>query len=136
MKRGVIIMAQKMDEGTILCVDDEEAIRDALGELLEASGFKVYTADGYEAAVEILEGKAEIETVLCDLKMPGKSGVDVLRYVSRMEEDLPLIFLTGFGTLETCQEAVREGAFDYILKPIDSKDKVLFPLKHAIEKYR
>lgn len=54
------------------------------------------------------------------------------RYVERN----PIIFFTGYATLESCQEAVSEGAFDYILKPIDNKDKIIFLLKHAVEKYR
>jgi DNA-binding NtrC family response regulator len=126
----------KANAGRILLVDDEEPIRESLGELLTACGFEVLTADSYKSAVKILEQSIEIEAVLSDLKMPGKSGLDVLRYVNDNKKDIPLLFLTGYGTLETCQEALKEGAFDYILKPVDSKDKVVLPLSHAVEKYR
>ena len=131
-----MVEESKYGEGFVLIVDDEEAIREALGELLEACGFTVRTADCYETAVHEFKSNPDIEAVLCDLKMPGKSGVEVLKYVNIAGLGIPLIFLTGFGTLESAQEAVREGAFDYILKPVDNKDKVLFPLKHAIERTR
>jgi len=130
-------MSEYENEGFILLVDDEEAIRDSLSELLDACGFEVQVADCYKNAVKIIDQHQDkIEAVLSDLKMPGSSGLEVLRYINEKEHDIPLIFLTGFGTLESCQEAVKEGAFDYILKPIDSKDKVIFPLKHAVEKCR
>lgn len=129
-------MKDKIENGCILMVDDDESIRESLGELLGACGFKIYQADCYDAAVKVLGEEKDIETILCDLKMPGKSGLEVLRHVNAKHKHIPLVFLTGFGTLESCQEAVREGAFDYILKPIDDKDKVIFPLSHAVEKHR
>ena len=123
-------------EGRVLFIDDEESIRESLSELLTACGFQVLLADSYKSAVGVLGKNEEIEAIVCDLKMPGKSGIEVLKHVNGLERNIPLIFLTGYGTLDTCQEAVREGAFDYILKPIDNKDKVIFPLRHAVEKYR
>jgi FixJ family two-component response regulator len=59
-----------------------------------------------------------------------------LHYLNEKDRDIPLIFLTGYGTLESCQEAVREGAFDYILKPVTEKDDLVLPLKHAVERFR
>ncbi len=129
-------MEKQATNGYVLLVDDEPAILEALGELLDSCGFTVSTADGYDNAVKVLTENKQIEAIISDLKMPGKSGVDVLKYVNSENLEIPLIFLTGFGTLESCQEAVKAGAFDYILKPIDDKDKVVFPLTHAIEKRR
>ena len=130
-------MAKKQERGgRVLLVDDEEAIRESLGELLDACGFEAFTADCYDAAVKVLKENEGIEAIVCDLKMPGKSGLEVLRHVNEKKLGIPLIFLTGFGTLESCQEAVKEGAFDYILKPIDNKDRIVYPLSHAVEKYR
>ncbi len=129
-------MAKKKMDGRVLLVDDEEAIRESLGELLDACGFEVLTAHCYDAACKVLKEDEEIEAIICDLKMPGKSGLEVLRYLNEKKLKIPLIFLTGFGTLESCQDAVKEGAFDYILKPIDNKDKIVYPLSHGIEKYR
>ncbi len=129
-------MAIPSSKGVILIVDDEAPIRDSLGELLTACGFNVTTADCVDAAAAVLDKRHDIEAVLSDLKMPGKSGIELLRHINKKKLKIPVTFLTGYGTLETCQEAVREGAFDYILKPIDDKDKVLFPLTHAVEQYR
>jgi len=123
-------------EGCVLFIDDEKSIRESLSELLTACGFQVLLADSYKNAVSVLEKDGEIEAAICDLKMPGKSGLEVLRYINDRKRNIPLIFLTGYGTLDTCQEAVREGAFDYVLKPIDNKDKIILPLRHAVEKYR
>lgn len=129
-------MAEKKLSGTVLLVDDEEAIRESLGELLTVCGFTVRTADSCDSAVKALKANKHIEAVVSDLKMPGKSGIEVLRYVNTMPEKIPVLFLTGYATLESCQDAVREGAFDYILKPIEDKDKILLPLKHAIDQRR
>lgn len=128
---------KQVHKGCVLLVDDEEAIRESLGELLTACGFKVLLADSYKSAVSVLnKNEEEIEAIVCDLKMPGESGIEVLRYINKEGKNIPLIFLTGYGTLQTCQEALKEGAFDYILKPIDDKDKVVLPLSHAVDKYR
>ena len=122
--------------GKVLLVDDEESIREALGELLTVTGFTVDSADCVDSAIALLEKRSDIECIICDLKMPDRPGTELLHWLNETKRDIPLIFLTGFGTLETCQEAVREGAFDYILKPIDDKDKIMFPLKHAIDQRR
>ena len=124
------------NEGTVLLVDDEKAVRESLGELLTTCGFNVLLADSCKNAVKALKEKDGIEVIICDLRMPRESGLEVLRYINKEKKKIPLIFLTGYGMLESCQEAVRRGAFDYILKPIDNKDKIIFPLKHAVDKYR
>ena len=76
-------MSENQSEGVVLLVDDEEAILESLGELLDACGFKVFTADGYDPAVKILQERSdEIEAIISYVKMPGKAGLDVLRYVN------------------------------------------------------
>lgn len=129
-------MAKETMKGCVLLVDDEEAIRESLGELLTACGFTVHTASSVDNAVKVIEQQDDIEAIVSDLKMPGKAGIEVLRYLNKVQKKIPVIFLTGYGTLESCQEAVREGAFDYILKPIEDKDKVIFPLTHAVQQSR
>ncbi|MBF0330885.1 MAG: response regulator [Candidatus Omnitrophica bacterium] len=123
-------------KGYVLLVDDEDVIRESLGELLTACGYVVREANSVDNAIKLIAKDDSIEAICSDMKMPGKTGIDLLQYLNEHEKKIPVIFLTGYGTLETCQEAVRGGAFDYILKPIEDKDKVLFPLKHAIEHYR
>ncbi|MBF0570266.1 MAG: response regulator [Candidatus Omnitrophica bacterium] len=127
---------ENIKQGCVLLVEDEEAVRESLKELLELFDFQVYAVRCVDHAIKILEEQQDIEAIVSDLKMPGKMGIDTLRYLNSKERNIPVIFLTGWGTMETCQEALKEGAFDYILKPIENKDKVLFPLKQAIERYR
>lgn len=129
-------MPKETLKGCVLLVDDEEAIRESLGELLTACGFSITTADCVDNAIKVIQKQDDIEAIVSDLKMPGKAGIELLRYLNKEKIGIPIIFLTGYGTLESCQEAVREGAFDYILKPIDDKDKVILPLKHAVERSR
>ncbi|MBF0594947.1 MAG: response regulator [Candidatus Omnitrophica bacterium] len=129
-------MARVKETGQVLLVDDEDVIREALQELLSACGYTVHTANSVDNAIKVLEKKPEIEAVVSDMKMPGKQGVEILPWLNENKRLIPVLFLTGFGTLETCQDAVRGGAFDYILKPIEDKEKLLIPLKHALEKVR
>ncbi|MBF0533013.1 MAG: response regulator [Candidatus Omnitrophica bacterium] len=129
-------MAKEETAGHVLLVDDDEAIRESLGELMEACGYTVQRADCVKNAIKVLEAHDEIEVITSDMKMPGESGMSVLSYLSEKGLTIPLIFLTGYGTLDTCQEAVKLGAFDYILKPIDDKDRIMIPLAHAVEKRR
>ncbi len=68
--------------------------------------------------------------------MPGKSGVEVLRYVKKRDLNVPVIFLTGVATLETCRDAVKDGALEYLLKPVDEKDQLIFSLRHGVDIYR
>jgi len=124
------------EDGYILFVDDEKPEREALSELLTNCGFKVLVADSCKSAVSALGGGREIEAVICNLKMPGESGLEVLRYIAKQKKDIPVIFLTGHGTLEACREVFREGAFDYIIEPVDNIDKLASPLRRAVKKYR
>ena len=125
-------MASDTNKGCVLLVDDEDAIRESLGELLEACGFVTHRANCVDNAIKLLDKQFDVEAIVSDMKMPGKTGIDLLHYLNEHDRKIPVIFLTGYGTLETCQEAVRSGAFDYILKPLDDKDKVLMPLSHAV----
>jgi len=125
------------DEGDILLVDDDASIRESVGGLLAACGFRVLVADSYESAIKILKTtEKEIETVLCDIKMPGKSGLDVLRYVGENDLGVPVILLTGVASLESCRIAVKDGALEYLLKPIDNKDDLIYSLRRGVNKYR
>ena len=129
-------MARAKEQGKVLLVDDEDVIREALEELLSACGYTVSTANSVDNAIKVLEQKPDIEAIVSDMKMPGKEGVQILPWLNANKRMVPVLFLTGFGALETCQEAVRGGAFDYILKPIEDKEKLLIPLRHAMEKVR
>ncbi len=118
----------------ILVVDDEAVICDILQDFLEYEGFKVSTAQSGEAAVETLT-KHTYDLVLTDLKMPGIGGLEILHHVVDSEHDTMAIIMTGYGTVETAIEAMKKGAFDYILKPF-KPEEVVQVLRRGLEKQR
>jgi putative PEP-CTERM system response regulator len=102
----------------ILIVDDEKNIREGLGKALELDGYNVMlAADGQEALSQIDRG--DIDLVITDLRMPRLSGEDVLRKVAGAYPTVPVIILTGHGTIETAVNAMREGAYDFLTKPVN-----------------
>jgi len=121
------------NKGHVLLVDDEDAILEALTDLLESCGYKVTPATCYDDAISAMEKDEGIEAVICDLKMPGRSGLEVLRFLKENKKKIALIFLTG--SHDCFQEGSIEGS-EYVLKPIDSKDKILQPLERAIHSHR
>jgi len=102
----------------ILVVDDEKNIREGLGTSLEIDGYKTYLAnDGFEA-LDLLT-KVDIDLVISDLKMPKMSGTELLKKISANYPTIPVIILTGHGTVENAVVAMRDGAYDFITKPIN-----------------
>jgi two-component system response regulator AtoC len=117
----------------ILVVDDEEGVRTFVAEALEAPGIEIVTAaDGNEAAV-LLDRQA-FDVVVSDLKMPGKSGLDLLARVRASEPETQVILLTAHGTVETAVQAMKAGAFDYLQKPIGSPAELRVLIGRAIER--
>jgi DNA-binding NtrC family response regulator len=104
--------------GRILVVEDEAYVRDSLAEMLRSRGFDVDTAASPPAAVASLE-RAPVDVVLSDLKMPAGGGLELLRLVKGTWPDLPVVILTGYGTVASAVECLRAGASDYVLKPAD-----------------
>jgi DNA-binding NtrC family response regulator len=101
----------------ILVVDDEKNIREGLAKLLEMEGHRsIPAADGQEALAVLEQG--EVDLVVTDLKMPNLPGEELLRRAQSVAPGLPVIILTGHGTIESAVQAMKEGAADYILKPI------------------
>lgn len=112
----------------ILIADDEEAIRALLRELLAAEGFSVSEATAGGQVIEALRSQAA-DLVLMDVRMPGKSGLEVLREVRDGSNDVPIILMTAYGNANTVIEAIQLGAYDYITKPFDL-DHVLLTVKN------
>ena len=110
--------AARRVRGRVLVVEDEPYVRDSLGKLLAARGFEVTMADGVDAALQSL-AKTSVDLVLTDLTMPGASGLDLLRRVRESSPRLPVVVLTGYGTVASAIECLKAGAADYILKPAD-----------------
>ena len=109
----------------ILVVDDEPLVRNSLSELLTLSGYSVSNASNGQEALELLKSYTA-DIVITDLKMPQMDGVELLKHIREFHPDTPVILITGFGSIDTAVEAMREGAYDYITKPIiDSEIKII-----------
>ncbi len=118
----------------VLVVDDEATIREMLAEFLELEGYSVeLAADGVEALDKL--GNANFDLVLTDLKMPRMGGIGLLQQMERHAATTMAVIMTGFGTVETAIDAMKRGAYDYILKPF-KLDEVLHVVERAIEKRR
>ena len=108
----------------VLLVDDEKTIAVTLGDALEEDGHTVVVArDGIEARRHVEERTFDV--VITDLKMPGMPGMEVLRLVKARSPDTEVIVMTGYGTVETAVEAMKAGAYEYILKPFPNETVVL-----------
>ena len=105
----------------ILVVDDEEEIRNILGRILEQKGFEVITApDGQQAMEKICLNTPD--AVLLDERMPGLSGMDVLKKIKLIDDNLPVVLITAYANIHQAVEAMKEGAYDYIAKPFDNNE--------------
>jgi len=104
-------------KGTILVVDDEVGPRESLRMILKPL-YEVHTASGGQEALRFIQNK-DIDVVTLDLSMPGFSGIDVLKEIKKLRPNTEVIVITGYGTLNNAQEAIRFGAGDLISKPFD-----------------
>jgi DNA-binding response OmpR family regulator len=118
-------------KGLILVVDDEEAARQSLADILRLEGYQVKTAANGEAAVKSLEAD-EFDLMLLDLKMPGMSGLEVMTTANEISPETQVILLTAHGSMDSAIKALREGANDYLLKPATPND-ILGSVSKAIE---
>jgi DNA-binding NtrC family response regulator len=104
----------------VLLVDDEVAFTETLAKRLRRRGFEVDVAAGGQAALDrVATPGPGPEVILLDLKMPGLDGLEVLRRIKDRRPDLPVIILTGHGTVDSAVAGLKQGAFDYLLKPCD-----------------
>ncbi|MEY4583306.1 MAG: hypothetical protein RL701_8009, partial [Pseudomonadota bacterium] len=118
----------------ILVVDDEEAIRDILSDFLAMEGFEVRTAaDGAEALRQLTS--THIDLVLSDLKMPIMGGIELLDAITEHAPQVVTVIMTGFGTVETAIDAMKRGAYDYIMKPFKMED-VVHTVRRGLERHK
>lgn len=117
--------------GNILLVDDDDQLRDSFYNLLSMEGHEVRTAASGEAALA-MAGESLPDAVIMDVRMPGLDGLATLGQLRKQEPRLPVIIMTAYSTTESAIEAIKLGAFDYILKPFDIPD-VLALLDKALE---
>src|SRR5262245_36938803 len=122
----------KPARGTVLVVEDEAYVRTSLGELLGSRGFDVILATGAAEAQNHL-GRAPVDLVLTDLRMPGVDGLELVRRLHASFPDLPVLVLTGHGTIASAVDCIKAGAADYVLKPADP-DALELALARALER--
>jgi two-component system, LuxR family, response regulator FixJ len=115
-------------------IDDDDAIRDSLQFLLSTASLEVAA---HESAADFLEGLAQsgADCILTDVRMPGMSGIELLRHLKRQGNEVPIIVMTGHGDVALAVEAMKAGAFDFLEKPF-SDDQVLNAVRAAIDDWR
>jgi two-component system response regulator PilR (NtrC family) len=118
--------------GTILVVDDEEIMREILEALLAREGYQVRLAASGEEGLEIAK-TTPLDAAIVDVMMPGMDGMTLLDELRRLDDDLPVVMVTAFASVETAIAAMKRGAFDYITKPFKN-DEVLVVLRNAVER--
>ena len=116
---------------TILIIDDDDQLRMSFQRLLEEEGYTVRTAASGEAGIRMVK-EAPPDMVVLDVRLPGMNGLETFKQIHRIEQKLPVIIMTAFGTTETAIEATKLGAFDYIVKPFDIP-QMLTTIRQALE---
>jgi len=114
----------------ILVVDDEAAMRESLKDWLMEDGYEVGLAAGGEEAIAMAQEKG-FEVVLLDLKMPGMDGLETLKRFKKMDVEADILMMTAYATVDTAVQAMKEGAFDYLVKPFDP-DEVEIQIKKIV----
>jgi DNA-binding NtrC family response regulator len=124
----------KPSDISILIVDDEASIRDALTKWFELDGYRVSSAeDANSALLKLQEGPWDI--VMLDIKMPGIDGLELQRRIKKIDKNIITIIITAFAAVDTSIQALKEGAFDYVVKPVDPDD-MSHLIRNAVEQRR
>jgi DNA-binding NtrC family response regulator len=118
----------------VLIVDDEESVRKSLEKLLAYEKYATFSAADGESALEIV-GSELVDLVLLDIKMPGMDGLEVLQKMKDIRSDIPVVIISGHGTIATAVEATKLGAFDFLEKPIDL-ERLLLTVRNGIKQGR
>lgn len=122
------------DKLTILVIDDEKPIREGCERLLTVKGYRVVTAEDGRRALEVLE-RNPVDIMLLDLKMPVMGGEEVLQIATESYPHIPVIIITGHGTVDTAVECMKRGAYDFVAKPFQV-DQFLLTINRAADKIR
>ena len=118
----------------ILVVDDELFVRELLLEFLSSQGYEVSLADSGEKAVKLLQAQPA-DVILLDLKMPGIDGIETLKQIKEIDPNALAIIMTGYPTIESSIEALRHGAYDYVVKPF-KLNELKFSIEKALQEHR
>ncbi len=118
----------------ILVIDDERSIRNSMKDILSFEGHEVSLAEnGMEGLVAVKTEKPEL--VFCDIKMPKMEGIEVLQRIKEFTSEIPVIMISGHGTIDTAIDAIKKGAYDFIEKPLDL-NRILITIKNATDKHQ
>ena len=116
----------------ILVIDDERSIRNTLKDILEYEKYQVDLAENGPAGLEKVKG-GDYDVVLCDIKMPGMDGIEVLEKLGEQGFESPVVMISGHGNIDTAVESIKKGAFDFIEKPLDL-NRLLITIRNATDK--
>ncbi|WP_299576249.1 sigma-54 dependent transcriptional regulator [uncultured Sunxiuqinia sp.] len=116
----------------ILVIDDERSIRNTLKDILEFEKYQVDLAEDGQQGIDLIR-KNVYDIVLCDIKMPGMDGIEVLQKIQILAPDVPVVMISGHGNIDTAVESIKKGAFDYIEKPLDL-NRLLITIRNAMDK--
>ena len=116
----------------LLVVEDDRDMREMLVSLFREEGFEVSGADSVNEVLERMR-ETDFDAVLSDIKMPGRSGIDLVGELRRIRPEVPVVLMTAFGSIDSAVEAMRVGAFDYITKPFEP-EVLLFTVERALER--
>lgn len=116
----------------ILVIDDERSIRNTLKDILEYEKYEVDLAEDGNKGLEKIKS-AEYDVILCDIKMPGIDGIEVLERLVVLAPDTPVVMISGHGNIDTAVDSIKKGAFDYIEKPLDL-NRLLITIRNAMDK--
>ncbi len=116
----------------ILVIDDERSIRNTLKDILEYEKYEVDLAEDGNKGIEKVQN-AEYDIILCDIKMPGLDGIEVLERLVVLAPDTPVVMISGHGNIDTAVDSIKKGAFDYIEKPLDL-NRLLITIRNGMDK--
>jgi DNA-binding NtrC family response regulator len=124
----------KPEEIGILIVDDEASVRDSLYQWFKADGYRVDTADEATSALKKLQDNPW-DIILLDIKMPGMDGIELQNRIKQIDKNIVTIIMTAYASVDTAIQALKDGAFDYVTKPVDPDDLSRL-IRNAVEKRR
>jgi putative nucleotidyltransferase with HDIG domain len=124
----------KESKESILIVDDEKNIRELVEKILSTEGYQCWTAENASAALQLLN-RNDIQLVLCDIKMPGMNGNELIKRIFTKDNEMAVIMITAMIDINTAIECMKIGAYDYLLKPLNF-DKLIISIERALERRR
>jgi len=119
----------------IMLVDDEVVFVETMAKRLAAKNFEIITAFSAEEGLEKLKANQNLDVIVLDMKMPGMDGIKALKKFKVLSPVIEIIMLTGYGTMESAIEAMKQGAYDFLIKPFDI-EALLLHIKHATKRKR